>query len=264
MVAADDFFTRGWARFPADPVIRAWAGYARQAGRAALDDPDLAHWHQCEGTWFVGVDTLPNDPAGAVGGSGPLAGPAVDFITDHIGPLPPLHRAQLSVIFPGYPRPRSGESVAAFRYRQRRDAAHVDGVLAVGPERRRRVQEPHAFILGLPLSEASADAAPLVVWEGSHEIMRRAFAAALRAHPLAEWANVDVTEAYVAARREVFARCRRVPLPAAPGEACLLHRLALHGVALWADTATAGPEGRMIAYFRPEMPGGSPAWLSAP
>ena len=264
MVTRTDFFTRGWVRFPAHPATRAWAASARHAGRAALSDPGLAHWHQCEGTWFVGVDALPNDPAGAVAGSGPLTGPAVEFIADHIGPLPPLHRAQVSVIFPGYPRPRDGETEAAFAYRQRRDAAHVDGVLATGPERRRKVQEPHAFILGLPLTEASADAAPLVVWEGSHEIMRRAFAAAFRGHPPARWSDLDVTEVYQAARREIFESCRRLSLHAAPGEAYLLHRLALHGVAPWGEAATATPDGRMIAYFRPDIAGAVADWLSAP
>jgi hypothetical protein len=38
-----------------------------------------------------------------------------------------------------------------------------------------------------------------------------------------------------------------------PGEATLLHRLTLHGVAPWEPSATAPPEGRIIAYFRPLM-----------
>jgi len=40
--------------------------------------------------------------------------------------------------------------------------------------------------------------------------------------------------------------------------------MTLHGVAPWSQNASAGPDGRMIAYFRPEMSGGVPAWLSAP
>jgi len=42
-----------------------------------------------------------------------------------------------------------------------------------------------------------------------------------------------------------------------------VHRLALHGIAPWAEGATAGPDGRMIAYFRPEA-GGPAGWLGAP
>jgi hypothetical protein len=43
----------------------------------------------------------------------------------------------------------------------------------------------------------------------------------------------------------------------------LIHRLALHGVAPWAEGAEAGPEGRMIAYFRPEFEGLGDDWLTA-
>ncbi|GGH26654.1 hypothetical protein SAMN05444007_10344 [Cribrihabitans marinus] len=256
----EGFETRGWVRFPFDPVLADWVAHARPRARAALDDPALAHWHDCDGTWFVGVDALDNDAQGRVGGSDPLSGQAMRFIADHLGMLP-LHRAQVSVLWPGYPRPRRGEGAAAFRYRQTRDAAHVDGLKPTGPDRRRKVQECHAWILGLPLTEAGPDAAPLVVWEGSHRIIRAALAAALADHPRAGWADVDVTDAYQAARREVFDTCRRVPLPARPGEAYVIHRHALHGVAPWAASADAGPDGRMIAYFRPELPGGVVQWI---
>jgi hypothetical protein len=172
------------------------------------------------------------------------------------------HRAQLSTLRPGYPRPWPGESEAAFRFRLNRDAAHVDGLLPIGPDRRRMLREPHAFILGLPLTEADPDAAPLVVWEGSHLIVQRALAAALRPHPPRAWDGVDLTEAYHAARREAFATCRRLPLPARPGEALLLHRMILHGMAPWAEGAEADPLGRVIAYFRPELPSLT-EWLGA-
>lgn len=257
------FLTRGWARFGPDPLIRTWADAARKAGRAAMRDPAFSMQHVCEGTWFVGLDALPNDPSGAIDGV-PLAGAGLDRITKLTGPLPPLHRAQVSTVFPGYPRPRAGEGAGAFRYRQNRDAAHLDGLLPEGPERRRRIAEPHGFILGLPLTEASPDAAPLVVWEGSHQVLRDALRAALAPHDPATWDQIDVTDAYQAARRTVFDSCPRIELPARPGEALLLHRMALHGVAPWAQGASAPPEGRMIAYFRPLMPGGVVDWLGAP
>lgn len=259
----NSFFTRGWAGFGPDPRVTAWAAHALDAARVAVTDPKLAHWHVCEGTWFIGVDALPNDASGRIGASAPLTGPAVEFIEAHIGPLPPLHRAQLSVIRPGYPKPRDGESAAAFRYRQRRDAAHLDGLKAEGPDRRRHIAEPHSFILGLPLTETSPDAAPMVVWEGSHEILRAALTEALADHDPKDWDRVDVTEPYQTARKQVFETCRRVPLHARPGEAYLLHRLALHGVAPWAAGAKAPEEGRMVAYFRPPMPGGAVDWLRA-
>ena len=157
----------------------------------------------------------------------------------------PLHRAQVSVIYPGYPRPRRGESEAAFRYRLNRDAAHVDGLLGVGDAKRRMLKERHAYILGLPLTACSAEASPLTVWEGSHNVMRAAFEAALRGVPEPEWENVDLTELYQQTRREVFETCPRVLVPAQPGEAYLVHRLALHGVAPWGAGAEA-PGGGLV------------------
>lgn len=256
------FDAQGWLIFDMEPRIAAWVAHARPEARAAVQNPELAKWLDCDGTWFVGVDALPNDEQGRVSGSAPLAGRAVDFITRHLGEMPLLHRAQVSVTYPGYPRPRRGESEGAARYRLHRDAAHVDGLRAIGPERRRYLREPHGFILGLPLSVAEPSAAPLVVWEGSHHIMRDTFATAFAGHAPADWTDIDVTDLYVAARKRVFETCRRVPLPAKPGQAILLHRKVLHGVAPWADDARADADGRMVAYFRPEIPGGIQRWLT--
>ena len=163
----------------------------------------------------------------------------------------PLHRAQVSAVYPGYPRPSVQESPAAFAFRRDRDAAHLDGLLPVGPQRQRMVKEPHAYILGLGLTETAA--APLVAWPGSAAILRAALTAALAPHPPEIWADVDVTEAYGAARAEVFRICPRVELPLRPGEALLLHRHILHGVAPWSAGAAAPPEGRLTAWFRPVM-----------
>jgi hypothetical protein len=258
------FFSRGWAIFGPDPKVADWVHHARVDALRAVGDPACAHWHQCEGTWFVGLDVLDNDRAGRVAAGPPLSGAAVDFIAENCGGWPALHRGQVSGIFPGYPRPREGESEAAFRYRLKRDAAHVDGLIGRGEPKRRFIEEPHAFILGLSLTEATAEAAPLVVWEGSHEIMRAALGRALAGVPAKEMQRVDVTEAYQDARRRVFETCARVAVHGAPGAALLLHRLALHGVAPWAEGAEAAPEGRLIAYFRPPMPGGVRAWIDAP
>lgn len=256
------FRRRGWALFPPDPSLAGWVAHALPHARSALTDPALAHWHDCDGTWFVGVDALPNDSDGRIGGSGPLRGRAVAFIRDHLV-LPPLHRGQISTVFPGYPRPRRGEGDGAYRYRLLRDAAHVDGLRAVGPDRRRNLAEAHAWILGLPLAEVSADAAPLVVWEGSHRIIGAALARMLAGHPPHRLHEIDLTDTYQAARRKVFDICRRIALPARPGEACLLHRHCLHGIAPWGAAASAGRDGRMIAYFRPVLPGGPVSWIAA-
>jgi hypothetical protein len=210
----------------------------------------------------VGVDVLDNGPDGAVAGGAPLAGAARATAEAVTGSLP-LHRAQVSVTYPGYPGRDPDESAAAHRYRLMRDAAHLDGLLPVGPDRRRFLKEMHGHILGIAVTRADAGAAPLCVWEGSHRLIREAFAGALAGSDPAEWSGIDLTDIYQATRREVFARCQRVEVPLAPGQSVLMHRHAIHGVGPWADGARAAPEGRAIVYFRPELR--RPAdWLTLP
>ncbi|MFN3576866.1 MAG: hypothetical protein ACK4TJ_07795 [Tabrizicola sp.] len=242
----------GWQRLGPHPAIAAWARAARAAAVDIL--AGTAEPWRCGGTWFVGVDALPNGPDGAIGGT-PFPWEALPLAPE------PLHRAQLSVIRPGYPQPSPEETPAAFAYRRDRDAAHLDGLLPVGPTRARMVKEPHAWILGLPLNDTAAS--PLTVWEGSQEILRAALLRVLDPHPPETWGEIDITEAYQQARRQVFASCRRIELAAKPGEATLLHRLSLHGVAPWRAEDRAPPEGRMIAYFRPQL-AGVRDWLTAP
>ena len=135
-------------------------GGAAAALEALATSPDP--W-RCGGTWFVGVDALPNAPDGSLNGTA---------FPWHAVPLPPqpLHQAQLSVIRPGYPQPSPEETPAAFAFRRDHDAAHLDGLLPIGPDKVRMVKEPHAWILGLPLNDT--EASPLTVWEGSHTILR--------------------------------------------------------------------------------------------
>ena len=246
--------TPGWRRIAFDPRIRDWAEAALPLALKALDDDPAPR--RSGGTWAVGLDLLPNAPDGRIGDT------AFPWAAFPLTPEP-LHRAQLSTVFPGYPRPDPDESAASFRFRQTRAAAHLDELLAIGPDRRRMVKEPHGWILGLPLTDCSTDAAPLTVWEGSAQILRAALVAALAGHQPETWHDIDVTEAYAAARAQVFQTCRRVDLPARPGEAILLHRLTLHGVAPWGEGATAPPEGRITAYFRPQLPSVAD-WLGLP
>ena len=271
MASSHDRFTefaeRGWCRFAHDERLMDWIGCALPHAQATVTDPGLAEWHRYGGTWFAGVNALPNDAAGAVPGSAPVAGSAVDFIREKLGLTGlgadmPWDRAQVSVCYPGYPMPMDGESEAVFDFRRNRDAAHVDGLLREGTDRRRRLKEYHAFILGIPLVEYSEDAAPFTLWEGSHLIFGKWFRETFTAVPLARWEQIDITEGYQQTRRRVFETCRRVTVHAKPGEAYLAHRHILHGMAPWGETAHAGPDGRMIAYFRPALH--RPAdWLNA-
>lgn len=258
------FFENGWCRFDFDANIKQWVNASLPYARESLVDPEYAKWLRCEGTWFAGVNALPNLDDSSLPGGPVLAGEAIDFIRRvlQISGID-WDRAQVSVCYPGYPRPMAGESEAAFRFRRDRDAAHVDGLLPEGPQRRRHLREYHGFILGIPMVESDDRASPLVVWEGSQEIVRSALVERFSNLAPDHWGEEDITEAYHAVRHRVFKQCRRIAISARPGEAYLVHRLALHGISPWIAGAEAGDDGRMICYFRPEI-GDAETWLGNP
>jgi len=250
----DALSSQSFAVLPQDKGVLTWAKAAAAAGKRVLADPEQrATWLRHGETWFVGVDALPNAADGSIDGV-PLKGPWEGQISTL-----PLHPAQLSVVYPGYPKQDSDESDASHRFRRERCAAHLDGLLRVGPENRRYLKEPHAWILGLPLTDVPN--APLVVWEGSHEIIREAFMVAFAGMPPAMWGDIDVTEIYQEARREVFDLCEPREVRMVPGQSVILHRLSIHGVAPWG--AGGGKTPRMVAYFRPLIPE-TRDWLRAP
>lgn len=239
----------GYQVFAPTPESVAWAEAALHVAEAILADEALkAQWLRHGKTWFVGVDVLPNDAIGAVDGV-PLRG----AWQDHAPAGFALHPAQISAMYPGYPQQDPEETDGNHRFRRNRHAAHVDGLLPIGEKRRRYLKEPHAFILGLPLTDI--EASPLMVWPGSHLVMGRALIEAIGNAPPDQ---VDLTDAYQAARRVVFETIEPVALQAPKGGAFLLHRHLLHGVAPWTGAETAP---RIHAYFRPQFDD-SREWLS--
>ncbi len=241
---------RGFLKLPYDPRVAGWAAATYAVAQDLTADPEIRARNLRHGaTWFVGVDALPNDASGAVNGV-PLAGPWEAFV-----PTLPQHAAQLSIIYPGYPGQDPGESDGAHRYRKNRGAAHVDGLLPEGPEKRRFAREFHAYILGIPLNTCAC--APTLIWPESHLVIGTALRAALSGGQ--DVTATDITEVYQAARREVFKSTAPEPLSVGVGESFLIHRHALHGTAPWEGPARE--EGRMVAFFRPEF--ASPAaWLA--
>ena len=260
-IEIDDYQRRGWLRFPAEFSMLAWINAAIEATRDVADWPSYATWLRNGGTWFVGVDALENDAEGRVGDGPPLSGRAVDFIhAILLRQRIASHRGQVSICYPGYPAKDRFESASAHQYRVKRAAAHVDGLHGEGPDKRRHMREMHDFILGIPLDDVDAGAAPFVVWEGSHRIMQKAFQAAYDGIDPDRFGDVDVTEIYQAARSEVFDTCQRVEVLARVGECYLAHRFSLHGVAPWAGSELAS---RAIVYFRP-CHFSAMDWLTAP
>ncbi|MBT8079581.1 MAG: hypothetical protein KJO31_13470 [Gammaproteobacteria bacterium] len=258
------FLEKSWCRFPYDPALHDWVNYALPVAIETRLQPGNRRWMRCGDTWFVGVNVLPNDSSGALGNGPPLRGEAVEFLRHVLGVAPlEWEPAQVSICYPGYPQPMDGESGAAFRFRRDKFAAHIDGILPIGERRRRFLREHHRFIFGIPLGEHDAGAAPFVVWEGSHEIVRDVLAAYYGERPARSWRDIDITELYRDLRKRIFAECERIKIAAKPGEAYIVHRLALHGIAPWQPGASADPGGRIICYFRPETT--SPKeWLNNP
>lgn len=252
-MSTESFYQNSWLKFEYDAALKQWIDHALPFAREQINAKENAKWLRCGGTWFVGVNALPNDPHGVVGDSDQLGGPAVDFLKALLSENQLLlDKGQISVCYPGYPQPSLTETKTAHLYRNKRDSAHVDGLRIEGTGKR-YLLEHHSFILGIPLVEASADASPLVVWEGSHEIMRSAFVKLFKDIPFASWSEIDVTDVYRRARRKVFDTCKRIEVFAGLGEAFVVHRLAVHGIAPWGEAARAGVDGRVICYFRPEF-----------
>jgi hypothetical protein len=246
---AEELESKGYALFAHDMQLATWAAHAAICAAPILSDPAHEEWWRHGRSWFVGVDALPNDERGQLSGGPPLAGNAIEFAHEQFGFAGPWHKGQLSVCYPGYPQRDAQESEAQHNFRLTRDAAHVDGLHAEGPARRRHFREAHLFILGIPLSATSREASPLVVWEGSHLIMGAMFKSIFAGLPVERHAEVDVTDVYHAARKRCFETCRRMIVNSQPGEAYIVHKHALHGVAPWITSSGDAP--RMIAYFRP-------------
>jgi len=244
---------RGWQVFPPDAAE--WVAHAAPVASQIAHAAPRRHG----GTWVAGVDALGNDARGRVGDGPPLLCAALNAAQAITGPLA-LHHAQVSGVFPGYPGRDPDESAAAHRFRLTRDAAHLDGLLPIGPDRRRHLHEPHAWILGLPVTAIPSGSAAPVVFEGSHHIIRKALRDALDPHDPVTWSGIDLTMAYQAARRQVFATCNRIEIAAEPGQSFLIHRLAIHGIAPWTSAATGW---RGVVYFRPQL-ARMEDWLTLP
>ena len=251
MKELSDFEHKGWIKFKFDQRVAHWANAANSKITSKLKNKEIFDNNlTCQGTWFVGVDALENDTDGALGEIS-LSGPFESLMkrTEARG----LHAAQVSIIFEGYPKPRDQESESSFNFRLKRDAAHVDGLIADFPGGPRKLKEPHAYVLGIPLNQAPKGASPVVVWEGSHHIISKAFSSLFMNRDPEEWADLDVREVYTQTRKSIFEKCKRRVLHANLGESYMIHRLCLHGISAWDFEIKNFNEGRKIAYFRPEL-----------
>ena len=252
----EHFAAKGWAKSGQDTKLLAWVESVRMLCRNIHQKPETQHWWRHGKTWFVGVNVLPNDSAGKVPGGVVMSvgvqrwlRQCLQFGHTHGFEFEP---GQLSVIAPGYPQQDKSEPRAEHNFRRLKDAAHVDGLLPVGANRRRMPQEFHQFILGIPLENTASYAGPTVVWEGSHIIMQEALTKALDGIPFEQWPVTDVTEIYQRTRQQVLSSCKRVEIHVPKGEAYLIHRLAVHGTAPWQVRKEDEGQDRPVVFFRPE------------
>ena len=254
---------KGYRVFERDPRIAEWVRAAYPVAYDISRDPQhVSDWLRHGGTWFAGVNVFPNDMSGTWPDGPNLEGAVIDAARALCPFEIAWDAAQISIPYKGYPKRDPTESDANHRFRKTRDAAHLDGLRPIGPGRRRFMLEYHACILGLPLNEALAEAAPLVVWEGSHEIIRDWLTQKIGSVDPADWKKVDLTESYATIRKHVFATCPRVTVTVPCGASYLVHRFAIHGLAPWPETVNGPEEGRMIAYFRPHWRSKLESWLS--
>lgn len=251
----------GWIKIAEDPQMYEWVYHVHKQACKITNCPAYKKaWLRHVNTWFAGVDVLENDAKGAF--KSIALGHNVLHAISCLGyENLPLNKGQISATYPGYPQNDGSETDKAFAYRCNRFAAHIDGIIPVGAQKRRFLKEPHAYILGIPLTHTDENAAPLIVWKGSVRIMRQYFRKAFVQIPLDDWDRFDITEIYHAARRECFEKCKPIAVHTHPGGAYILHRLALHGIGLWKKGAKAPKEGRIIAYFRPFLQK-MPEWLA--
>lgn len=256
-----DFQTLGYKVFPHEDALFDWAVRAAPIALAAAQDTDQHNmWLRSNGTWFVGVDTVPLNADDCINGSAPLAGAGAAFARSlQSEPWDGWGAGQGSICYPKYPLQDKGESDASFRYRARRDSAHLDGLKPIGPNRRRHFDEFHSFIFGIPLGDVDAGAAPFVIWEGSHHIFGEMLAKVFDGIDPKEWHAIDITDIYGQTRARIFDTCKRIEIPAKQGACYVAHRFSLHGVAPW--TATGPDAHRSIVYFRPYWTGSLRDWL---
>lgn len=244
----------GWEIFERDADIVQWAAEAKEIVEKKLAQKDFPQKDlRCGGTWFAGVNFLGNSTSGKLETKN-LQGKIIASIMSRFREsFDEWDSAQISICYPGYPKPMASEGVAAFNYRIKKCAAHVDGILPLGNNRRRFVREHHAFIFGIPLSRFNRFASPLVIWEGSHHIILDTFHKIFSSLSSSEWPQLDVTFQYKEARKKVFATCPKKVIWVPLGGCFVLHRMCLHGISPWAKNAQAEPCGRIMAYFRPKL-----------
>ncbi len=246
----------GWYQFSADDQILGWLESIQTVVGQAIAAPQNQHWWRYQGTWFVGVNVLPNDGRGRVNAGPTLTGAAANFLAKYLkADLGAFDKAQLSIVRAGYPQADKHETKAALAYRRDRDAAHIDGLLKDAVAAGRYAREYHHYLWAIALHDGSLCTSPLVVWRGSHRLIQDSFRRFFADKDIESISQYDVSECYAATRKQVFEQCERVALPLQRGQSVVAHRFLLHGTAPWSRSQRGikQTDARGLCFFRPEL-----------
>ena len=259
------FNQKGWCFLDSNAEHHQWIDSAKASIVKKFDQRKYKKSDFRSGaTWFTGINFLDNGPNGDINGK-PFSSEIWFEISEKFGSeVKYWDAAQVSICWKGYPIKDSLESENSFRYRLKRYSSHLDGLIPVGQKKRRFAKEFHAFILGIPLLNNSVDAAPLVVWEGSHIIFRDIFRRVYSGLSESEISALDVTEIYHKYRKEVFSSCCTRKVVPYKNQPYILDRHLLHGVVPWKEDINSSSipyednalrlnpmTGRIVTYFRP-------------
>ena len=260
-----NFNQKGWCFLDNDDQHHRWIEAAKanilyKFGKRKYTKRDFRSGN----TWFIGTNFLDNGSDGNINGVSMSSG-LWSQISGKFGQgVEYWDPGQVSIFWQGYPKNDSRETEKAFKYRLNKYASHVDGLLPIGPKKRRFAKEYHAFILGLPVINSMAGSAPLVVWEGSHIIFRDLFRRLYNRVSETELRNLDITEMYQKCRTKVFSTCPIRKIFSDHNQPYVLDRHLLHGVVQWKTNKMHSSKkcpndgiqfdplsGRIVIYFRP-------------
>ncbi len=78
------FFEQGWCRFGFDLGIKQWVNASLPFARKTVVNESYAKWLRCGGTWFVGVNALPNGADSSLPGGPSLKGEAYHAVRNQV------------------------------------------------------------------------------------------------------------------------------------------------------------------------------------
>ena len=117
----------GWIKFKYDAKLYDWLKtVSREVFSEIQNHDNRNNWLRYQGTWFAGVNVLKNNIQGAVVGGRRLDTDSSRWALEKFNVKEiKWDKGQVSVCYPGYPKPAHSESLAAFKYRLKNSASYI-------------------------------------------------------------------------------------------------------------------------------------------